>query len=363
MRFDSSALMTARVAGLVNIALCLPSVHAQQAGAGAAAAAPVRRAALPPDPRVQQRTYHFTDTNEAIPYAVFASSKVTRARKNPLIVALHGLGGNPNSLMHGNLLDLAEQGGFIVFAPMGYNPRGWYGTPGTPPAAPGATPRPPDPAAANDPPNLRELSEKDVLNVLALARKEFNVDERRTYLMGHSMGGAGTLYLGSKDAPQWAAIAAIAPAARRMEAVMPAGAAQLGDRRQGPGRAQPRPGGFEALPRVGRALTASACKIEPVRNVRTAGPPDSQRGTVRAERRLARPPGKKTVKNCHIGEFPTGLREIPGSPQPTIPGGHRIPATRARHRICLRRHTSSEGGYGNVRHAAHPRALAHLSAE
>ena len=38
------------------------------------------------------------------------------------------------------------------------------------------------------------------MNLLAMARKEFNVDERRTYLMGHSMGGAGTLYLGSKYA-------------------------------------------------------------------------------------------------------------------------------------------------------------------
>jgi len=59
-----------------------------------------------------------------------------------------------------------------------------------------------------------------VINVLAIARKEFNVDERRTFLMGHSMGGAGTLYLGSKYASNWAAIAAIAPAARRMESNM-----------------------------------------------------------------------------------------------------------------------------------------------
>ena len=44
-----------------------------------------------------------------------------------------------------------------------------------------------------------------------MARKEFNVDERRTYLMGHSMGGAGTLYLGSQYASNWAAVAAIAP--------------------------------------------------------------------------------------------------------------------------------------------------------
>jgi len=52
-----------------------------------------------------------------------------------------------------------------------------------------------------------------VLNVLDMARKEFNVDTKRTYLMGHSMGGAGALFLGQKHADQWAAVAAIAPAA------------------------------------------------------------------------------------------------------------------------------------------------------
>jgi predicted peptidase len=125
--------------------------------------------------------------------------------------------------MRGNLLDLAEGGGYIVFAPAGYKPRGWYGIPWTiappPSAAPKAAPKA-DPAATNDPPNLSELAEKDAMNLLAMARKDFNVDERRTYLMGHSMGGAGTLYLGSKYASNWAAIAAIAPAARRMEANM-----------------------------------------------------------------------------------------------------------------------------------------------
>ena len=43
------------------------------------------------------------------------------------------------------------------------------------------------------------------------------MDDGRTYLMGHSMGGAGTLYLGTKYASNWAAIAAIAPAAFAMQ--------------------------------------------------------------------------------------------------------------------------------------------------
>jgi predicted peptidase len=54
------------------------------------------------------------------------------------------------------------------------------------------------------------------MTVLDMIRKEFNVDERRIYLMGHSMGGAGTYYLGSKYAKEWAALAPIAPAAMGM---------------------------------------------------------------------------------------------------------------------------------------------------
>jgi pimeloyl-ACP methyl ester carboxylesterase len=180
----------------------------------------------PLDPRVQQRNYDFAFPGKDrvayvnLPYAVFVSSKVSKDKKAPLIIALHGLGGGPNTLMRGNLLDLAETGGYIVFAPAGYNPRGWYGIPWTIAAPPGSAPKS-DPAAINDPPNLTELAEKDVMDVLAMARKEFNVDERRTYLMGHSMGGAGTIYLSSKHASNWAAVAAIAPAARRMESNMP----------------------------------------------------------------------------------------------------------------------------------------------
>jgi predicted peptidase len=205
--------------GIFGIVLCIQNGFAQQPGTGGPAAAARGRGVQTPDARVQQRTYHFADTNEDLPYAVFVSSKVTKDKKNPLIIALHGLGGNPNTLMRGNLLDLAESGGYIVFAPAGYNPRGWYGIPWTNSPPPGTAAKA-DPAAANDPPNLSELAEKDTMNLLAIARREFNIDERRTYLLGHSMGGAGTLYLGSKHASDWAAIAAIAPAARRMEANM-----------------------------------------------------------------------------------------------------------------------------------------------
>jgi predicted peptidase len=195
---------------------------------------------------VQVRMHHFAETNEDIPYALFVSSKVRTDRKAPMIVSLHGLGGTHTTMMRPNAIDLAEAGGYILLAPMGYNPRGWYGIPagprrGGPPPTPAAPTTPPSAAAsaaaagsgapaanataaqgrrgggalngANDPPNVRELSEKETLEVIDLVRKEFKVDEDRTYLMGHSMGGAGTLYLAMKYPERWAAVAAIAPAA------------------------------------------------------------------------------------------------------------------------------------------------------
>jgi predicted esterase len=239
---------TTRKIGFVVVALCLviglaqvQLALAQQTPTQTAPPADGQRGGRgqqPSDPRVQNRIYFFEETKEYIPFAVFRSSKVRQDKKNPLIIALHGLGGSPLSLLRGNALDLAEESGYILVGPMGYNPRGWYGVPagGGRGGGRGAAPNPANPAnppagapqrgaqaprganpglaaAANDPPNLRELSEKDVMHVLDMIRKEFNVDERRTYLMGHSMGGAGTFHLGVKYPSNWAAIAAIAPAA------------------------------------------------------------------------------------------------------------------------------------------------------
>jgi len=207
--------LLAKAARIVTLGLLVqaglldaPAALAQQP----AAQAPGRgRGPAPVDPRVQMREYRFADTDETIPYAVFVSSKVRNETRAPLIVALHGLGGSPTSLLRGNALDLAEEGGYILVGPMGYNPRGWYGVPSTGRGRGGRGRA--GGAPNNDPPNLRELSEKDTMNVLALVRQAFNVDDSRTYLMGHSMGGAGTFHLAVKHPEHWAATASIAPAA------------------------------------------------------------------------------------------------------------------------------------------------------
>jgi poly(3-hydroxybutyrate) depolymerase len=195
------------------------------------------------DPRVQQRTYTFADTGEMMPYGLFVSSKVSKDKKAPLIVSLHGLGGDQNTMVResSHEVDLAEDGGYILVTPMGYSSDGWYGIPVGAPRAGGA-PAAPARGAANgapaagaggrgagggrgavlggqaitDAPKKREASEKDTMAVIDMVRKEFNIDDRRMYLMGHSMGGAGTYFLGSKYANLWAAISPIAPAAMSM---------------------------------------------------------------------------------------------------------------------------------------------------
>ena len=165
------------------------------------------------DSRAQTRTYRFEDTNEDLPYSLYVSSKVKKDQKAPLVVTLHGLGAPQTIMMGKTAVDLAEEAGYILVSPMGYNTGGWYGSPvGTGPGR-GKGKGFGGFGGGNQPANLRELSEKDVMNVIAMVRKEFKVDDKRIYVMGHSMGGAGAIFLGSKYPKMFAAVAAEAPAA------------------------------------------------------------------------------------------------------------------------------------------------------
>jgi len=158
-------------------------------------------------PKLQKLTYDFwnpfTEEYETLPYYLFVSSKVTPGKPAPLIVALHGMGADASYLMNGRFLQLAEEGGYIAVGPLGYDGdgySGWYGSPWMGQSA-----------------EMPVLSEKDVMDVLQMIRGEFSIDPKRTYMMGHSMGGAGTLFLGQKHSSEWAALAPIAPAAFMMQ--------------------------------------------------------------------------------------------------------------------------------------------------
>ena len=161
------------------------------------------------DDRVQLLEYHFKDTDETLPYAVFVSTKVTKDKKAPLVLALHGFSGNHGTFMRTQCVDEAEKNGYILVGAMGYSPSGSFGMPmgarggaagrggpGGRAAAPGPTdgqpgrgmfmgPRNgPGGTKETDPAKIAELSEKDAMNVLEIARKGFNVDDNRIYLMG-----------------------------------------------------------------------------------------------------------------------------------------------------------------------------------
>ena len=197
MKQESRTTMASIIAGLVAaVTLSMFSTSAlAQPGQG--------RGAFNLDPRAEERTYHFADTDKDLPYCVFASSKIDASKPAPLIISLHGYGIGPQIMCNSTAIDLAEEGGYILAAPMGYSTSGWYGIPSADRRSGGRG------GASDQPANLAELSEKDVMNVLKMMRREFNVDEKRIYLSGHSMGAAGTMYLGSKHADIWAAIAPI----------------------------------------------------------------------------------------------------------------------------------------------------------
>ena len=149
---------------------------------------------------IQARTYFFEEANKKMGYSLFVPEGYDKKKKYPLMVALHGLWSNHwQMIRYPGLTKLAQKHGYVVVAPMGYNSSGWNGSRG-------------QVSRFSKPPNLGELSEKDVMNVLGIIREEFKIDDKRIYLMGHSMGGGGTWHLGMKYPEIWAALAPVAPA-------------------------------------------------------------------------------------------------------------------------------------------------------
>jgi poly(3-hydroxybutyrate) depolymerase len=147
-----------------------------------------------------RRHYVFEPTGEILPYRLYVPTTYDASKPMPLIVALHGLGGSEASFFESyerRLPAIAEKHGYLLVAPLGYRPDGFYGWGvGEPPA---------DPAARQ----LQERSEQDVMEVLALVKRNYRVDESRIYLMGHSMGAIGTWRLAAKYPDIWAALGPI----------------------------------------------------------------------------------------------------------------------------------------------------------
>lgn len=152
------------------------------------------------------RSYHMEEARRDVNYALYVPTGYDAKTPAPLVVLLHGLGSNPKQVIgYDGIVDEAEKRGYVVVAPYGFNERGWYGSRGKGKEGPFF-------GNAKDPDNLGELSEKDVFHVLGIVEKELRIDARRRFLTGHSMGGAGTVYLGATRKGMWAGLAPLAPA-------------------------------------------------------------------------------------------------------------------------------------------------------
>ncbi|MCX6544526.1 MAG: ThuA domain-containing protein [Acidobacteria bacterium] len=164
----------------------------------------------------QKRRYRFAEANTDVPYRLFIPQRWDGRQKLPLVVMLHGGAADENgpfdrepAELKGVVFREAEKHGFILVSPAGYGGR--YGATLQPKAADGAPAsvalRPEADPSQEERERRNGLSEKDVMNVIELVAREYDVDRQRIYLMGNSMGMIGTLHLAAKYPHIWAAIA------------------------------------------------------------------------------------------------------------------------------------------------------------
>ncbi len=197
----------------------------------------IPRSAQPPLTASQKRIlmcgYELDAANARMPFSLFVPDNYDPAKAWPLIVDLHGAGVTPlQQMLFDGTTDFAQRDGYIVLTPMGFSTFGGWG-----PAR--GTPQIVDTSDVNPETGAKwttnALSEHDALTVLAMVRDAFNVDKDRIYLMGHSMGGFGTFFLGAKHNTLWAGIAPIASRRRGPECAggEAEGAACAGDARIG----------------------------------------------------------------------------------------------------------------------------------
>jgi predicted peptidase len=160
----------------------------------------------------QKRMYHFAEANADMPYRIYVPETWDGKSKIPLVMFLHGAWNDESSYLDADnklMLRLAEEHGFLLVSPLGYNKLGAYGTCLR---LPGGFGKPEEAAkmmAKQTDENWKtlSLSEKDVINVLELVLNEYPVDSESMFLTGHSMGSGGAWYLGAKYTNYWKAIA------------------------------------------------------------------------------------------------------------------------------------------------------------
>ena len=171
----------------------------------------VLQAATPPTGS-QHIDYVFAPTGESMPLRFYVPTTWDGSSSLPIILMLHGAGANENSYMDmrdGQLMQLAEQHGYIVVSPLGHTPLGAYGNPLRLPAVFGQDAVAAQQVAAIDEARRRTLalSELEVMTALELVTERYGADRSHTYLAGHSMGSGGVWHLAARYPDRWRAIA------------------------------------------------------------------------------------------------------------------------------------------------------------
>jgi len=154
--------------------------------------------------------YHFPQAGVDVPFRVCTPAAWNGVDKLPLVMFLHGGWNDENSYLDQDdrlLIRLADEHGYLLVSPLGCNSS--YGNRLVLPAEFGRD----DEAekilgeTSEDRMREQELSEKDIINVLEIVKARYPVDEGNMFLCGHSMGSAGTWYLGAKYSSYWKALA------------------------------------------------------------------------------------------------------------------------------------------------------------
>lgn len=188
---------------LLTICLGAHTAFAQARGAAPAPPQPSPTAPLYQATGEQYRVYNFPGTGESIPYRLFVPSRWSPATKLPMLVTLRA--GNTVDGPYradNNLVRVAAQRGYIVVTPMGYRglSQPYYGS-----RYQIARPNAAAPAAGWTP-QEDERAEQDVLYVMDLVAKEYNVDLSRVFLHGQNPSGSGALYLAQKYPERFTAV-------------------------------------------------------------------------------------------------------------------------------------------------------------
>jgi predicted peptidase len=208
-----------RLLSLVAVVALWSSIAAPSAIAQAAApapAAPAQQTAKPPAPPEpipanpgyrqkgeQYRVYSFPGTGESIPYRLFVPSRWTPETRLPMLVTLRAGNSVDNSYRDNNdLVKQAEQRGYLVVTPLGYRglSQPYYGS-----TYPVVRPKGPSTPADGWTAQENERSEQDVMYVIDLVAKEYNVDTTRISVHGQNPSGSGALHLVAKYPEKFAA--------------------------------------------------------------------------------------------------------------------------------------------------------------